>query len=158
MATAFIADRGASTFPTPKPIGGGVSFVCWGSYNFSSAIVVNDTVAICKIPANTYVIDGLLRGPDIDTGTGVLELDVGFAANGVDTADPVAFIDSGALNGTLVANYLPVAGIRVPFAGILQSAGPKLFTVETTVMLKATAAANAGGTGIVTVVVYCVNP
>jgi hypothetical protein len=157
MATAFTAANAAATFSPPKPIGAGVRFVIWGTYNFATAIVVNDTVAICKIPANTYVIDGFLRGPDIDTGTGVLELDVGWSANGVDAANAQGFLDSGVLNGTAVANYLPAAGIRVPFQGILQSGGPKLFTVDTTVLVTATAAANAGGTGLITVMLDCFN-
>jgi hypothetical protein len=157
MATAFIATQGAATFSSVKPIGAGVRFAIWGSYNFAVAQVVNDTVAICKIPANTYVIDGFLRGPDIDTGTGVMELDVGWAENGVDTLNAQGFIDSGALNGTLVANALPAAGIRIPFQGVLQSAGPKLFTVDTTVLVTVNVAANAGGTGLVQVFLDCIN-
>lgn len=152
MATAFVAARAAPTFPVAKPVAGaGVSCRAWGLYNFTVAAVIADTVAMCKVPAGATVVGGFLRAQDLDSGTGVIELDVGFAANGVDAADPVAFIDSGALNGTAVTNYLPVAGIYIPFAGVLQSAGPKTFTAETTIMLKVTAAANAGGTGIVQV-------
>jgi hypothetical protein len=154
MPTAFIATQGAANYPVPKPIGGGVTFLCWGTYNATAALTVNDTVAICRIPANSYVFDGVLRADDIDTGTGVMELDVGIAANGVDTADPVAFLDSGALNGTALTNYFPVAGIRIPFTGLVQ---PRLFTVETIVMVKVTAAPNAGGTGRLTVYVHLFN-
>jgi hypothetical protein len=154
MATAYIADRGASTFPTPKPVGGGVMFACWGTYNFATITIINDTVAICRIPANTYVLDGYLLGQDIETGT-LMELDIGIADNGVDAADAVAFIDSGPLTGAAVTNVLPVAGLRIPFQGI-QSTGPRLFTVETVVMVKVTAAATTG-TGRITVVCVCCN-
>lgn len=155
MPTAYIATQGAANWPVPKPIGGGVSFVCWGTFNATTALLINDTIAITRIPANTYVYDGWLLGQDIETGT-TMELDVGFTANGVDTADPVAFIDSGALAGAAVAGTLPVAGLRVPFQGIIQSGGPRLFTVETIVSIKVTVAPTTG-TGRLTVIVNCFN-
>jgi hypothetical protein len=155
MATAFIADRAAATFPVYKPIGAGVMFVNWGTYNAATALVINDTIAICTIPANTYVLDGYLVGQDIETGT-TMELDVGFAANGVDAADPVGFIDSGALAGAATAGLLPVAGLRVPFQGIVQSGGPRLFTANTTVMIKVTVAPTTG-TGRLSVYCICAN-
>ena len=42
----------------------------------------------------------------------------------------------------------------MPFGGVMRTAGPKLFTAETTIQVEANAAAATGGTGVLTVVVH----
>jgi hypothetical protein len=61
-----------------------------------------------------------------------------------------AFIDSGTLRGTVVADLRPVAGIYLPFH---MAGGPVTpsATEETTIIGTITAAATAGGTGTL----YC---
>ena len=52
----------------------------------------------------------------------------------------------------------PETGIYYPLGGVLFSTGPQAFTAETTVQGVCNAAANAGGTGNITVVVYYIIP
>lgn len=156
MAT-LTGSKAAATAPTPGvPIPNGTLGVAWGVYTFSAAASAADIVNICKVPAGATVIGGFLQGADIDTGTEALELDVGWAANGTDVADPDGFLDSGVVSGDAIAEFRPVAGIYYPFANIIQSAGFKTFAAETTITVTVTAAANAGGTGLIKVVVFYV--
>lgn len=156
MAT-LTGSKAAASAPTPgPPIPNGVLGVAWGVYTFAAAPSAADIVAICKVPAGATVIGGFLQGADIDTGTEALELDVGWAANGTDVADPDGFLDSGVVSGDAITEFRPVAGIYYPFANIIQSAGFKTFAAETTITVTVTAAANAGGTGLIKVVVFYV--
>lgn len=141
----------------------------FGKYTYGAAPSANDLANLCKIPKNALVIDGFLMTDDIDTGTEALEIDVGWTANGgaqtdgVRTNDttfwtndgyqavPAGFVDSGVLTGDAIVDTAPVGQNRRQFQ---LKTGPKFFTEETQVQAKITAAANAGGTGTVYVVVY----
>ena len=155
MAT-LTAPRATAAFPVPNLPPQGVLGVAWGYYNFATAPSAADIVNMCKLPAGATVIGGYLQAADIDTGTEALELDVGWAANGAEVADPDGFGNNGVLSGDAVAEFRPVAGIYVPFTNIVQDSAFKTFTAETTVTVTVVAAANAGGTGYVKVVVYYV--
>jgi len=48
--------------------------------------------------------------------------------------------------------------VRIFGAGLLATAGPKTFTVETMHQIEVDTAANAGGTGRVTMLVYYILP
>lgn len=52
--------------------------------------------------------------------------------------------------------HLPVAGIWLPFAGIIQSAGYKTFAAETTLIGTVNVDAATGGTGISKLVAWYV--
>jgi hypothetical protein len=156
MAT-LTGTKAATTAPVPGlPVPNGVLGVAWGIYNFASAASAADIVNICKVPAGATVIGGFLQGADIDTGTDTLDLDVGWAANGTDSADPDGFGNFGVLSGDAVSEFRPVAGIYCPFVNVIQDSGYKTFAAETTITVTVTAAANAGGTGIIKVVVFYV--
>jgi hypothetical protein len=85
------------------------------------------------------------------SASGVLAVANGGSGVGA-TADPDGFGNFGVLNGTAVTNYLPEGGILVPLHGTLAT-GPKSFDAETTIQIVFNAPANAGGTGVLTVVV-----
>lgn len=156
MAT-LTGSRAASTAPVPSISStAGVLQVAWGIYNFTAAASAADIVNICKVPSGATVIGGFLQGADLDTGTEALDLDVGWAANGTDAADPDGFGNFGVLSGDAIAEFRPVAGIYNPFVNIIQDAGFKTFAAETTITVTVTAAANAGGTGVIKVVVFFV--
>ena len=82
------------------------------------------------------------------TGTEALDLDLGIAANGVDSADPDYFMNGGLFSGDLpiatdfiltnAANYRPITG---PFPTVQQ------LGAKTKVQLLCNTAANATGTG-----------
>lgn len=160
MAT-LTAVRAKTGFPASRFAGAGVLQVAYGTYTLAANPTAADILKACKLPAGAIVLDGFVRGQDIDTGTAALDFDVGWPANGGTgagaTATPDGFGNFGVLNGTAVTNYLPEGGILVPLNGTL-AAGPVSFDAETTIQIVFNVAANAGGTGVLTVVVYYVAP
>lgn len=156
MATLTGA-RAASTFPVPSLASmQGVLQVAWGIYNLAANPSQNDVIEFCKVPAGATVIGGFLQGADIDTGTEAFDLDIGWASNGTDNADTDGFGNFGVMDGDAVAQFRPVAGIYYPFVNIIQDAGYKTFAAETKIIGTVNAAANAGGTGVLKVVVFFV--
>lgn len=155
MAT-LTGSRAASTFPVGGPANQGVLQVAWGTYTFTANPTIADVVEFCKLPAGATVIGGFYQGADIDTGTETFDFDIGWAANGTDVADPDGFGNFGVQDGDVVAQFRPVAGIYYPFLNIIQDSGFKTFAAETKIIGTVVAAAAAGGTGTVKVVVYYV--
>lgn len=147
MATVT-GSRAASTAPVPGlPIPGGVLGVAWGIYNHASNLAAATVIEYCKVPKGATVIGGFIQIDDLDTGTEELDIDFGWAANGTDAADPDGFGNMGVLTGD-ASVHLPVAGIWLPFAGIIQTAGFKTFAAETTLIATVNVDAATGGTGI----------
>lgn len=156
MATLTGA-RAASNFPVPSISSTqGVLQVAWGIYNLAANPSQNDVIEFCKVPAGATVIGGFLQGADIDTGTEAFDIDIGWAANGTDAADTDGFGNFGVLSGDTTTERLPVAGIYVPFINVIQDSGYKTFAAETKIIGTVNAAANAGGTGVLKVVVFFV--
>lgn len=152
MAT-LTATRAAANFPVAGHGFGGNLKVAYGTYELAANPSAADVIRFCRVPKGATVVGGWLMGDDIDTGTEALDIDVGWEANGVDAADPDGFGNMGVLNGATVANVIPVAGIFRLLQGVLLADGPKTFGAETIISGLVNAAANAGGTGTLTVVV-----
>ena len=68
--------------------------------------------------------------------------------------DTDGFGNFGVQNGDAITNWKPVAGIVLPFQGVLMADGPKHFTAETTIQVIFNAAGATGGTGTISIVVY----
>lgn len=145
---------------TGKPVAGhgfaGNVKVAYGTYNIAAVTADGDIIQMCRTPAGATVIDVAIYGQDIDTGTEAWAFSAGFAANGVDTADPDAWGAFTAVTGDGLGTS--TAGVRIFGAGLLATAGPKTFTVETMHQIEVDTAANAGGTGRVTMLVYYILP
>lgn len=156
MATLTGSKAAASAAVPGLPVPAGVPGIAYGTYTFATAPGAADIVNICKLPAGATVVLGFLQGGDIDTGTETLDIDVGWASNGTDAADPDGFGNFGVLSGDAVAELKPVAGIWNPLTNVIQDSGVKQFAAETTVTVTITAAANAGGTGTIKVVLFYV--
>lgn len=124
-----------------------------GVFTITTALAQNDVVKMLRLPGGSTVVGGYIRANDIDTGTEALDIDVGWAANGVDNADEDGFGNLGVWTGDAITDLRPEAGNYFPLGGVLNSAGAKTFTVPTDIQLDVNAAANAGGTGIITLVV-----
>jgi hypothetical protein len=154
--TTLTGPRATSTFPVASSARKGVQQVAWGYYNLAANPSQNDVIEFCKVPAGATVIGGFLQGADIDTGTEAFDLDIGWAANGTDAADTDGFGNFGVMDGDAVSQFRPVAGIYYPFVNIIQDNGFKTFAAETTIIGTVNAAANAGGTGMLKVVVWFV--
>jgi hypothetical protein len=152
-AETLTATRAASTFPVAGDGMAGNLKVATGTYELAANVEDGDIFEMCKVPANAVVVMGWVYGDDLDTGTETLDMDVGWAANGTDAADPDGFGNLGVWTGDAVTGIKPEAGIHYPFSGVLYTGGPKKFAAETTIQVEANAAANAGGTGTLTVVV-----
>lgn len=152
MAT-LTGSRAASTFPVGGAGQANVLHVAWGTYNLTANPTAADVIEFCKVPAGATVIGGYFQGADIDTGTEELDIDIGWAANGTDAADPDGFGNLGVLTGD-VSVHLPVAGIYVPFVNIIQDSGYKTFAAETKIIGTVNVDAQAGGTGVLKVVVF----
>lgn len=159
MATLYAPRYGnaVNQMAVPQAVGGGVCNVAWATYNFTVNPTAADIVKMLKLPARSTVLYGFLYGPDIDTGTDALDIDVGWAANGVEAADPDGFGNMAVLNGAAITNLKPETGIYRPLGGVLFSTGPQFFTNETDIQLVVNAPANAGGTGRLTLVVCFAN-
>ena len=99
-----------------------------------------------KIPAGFTPMFGWLVGDDIDTGTEALELDVGV------TGDTTKYLNSGVITGDSASPDEKITvGIRLPLQEDLMTVKPTKVTSETDCIVTVTAAANAGGTGTITV-------
>lgn len=155
MATLTGA-RAVSTFPVPGLPEQGALGVAWGTYTFAANPSAADVVEFCKLPAGATVIGGYYQGADIDTGTETFDMDIGWASNGTDAADPDGFGNFGVQAGDALTEFRPVAGIYYPFLNIVQDSGFKTFAAETKVIGTVVATAAAGGTGTVKVVVFYV--
>jgi hypothetical protein len=155
MATLLAANAAASAPCPGKPIPAGTLGVSWGYYSHGSNLAAATVIRYCKVPAGATVIGGYFQCADLDTGTEELDIDIGWAANGVEVADPDGFGNLDVLTGD-VSVHLPVAGIYVPFAGIIQSAGFVTFSAETLLEAVINVDAATGGTGISKLVAWYV--
>lgn len=145
--------RGASTFPKVGGGSAGALMVATGTYEIAAVVEDGDIFELCRLPKNAVVVGGMVYADDIDTGTEVLDMDVGWAGNGTDAADPDGFGNMGVWSGDVVTDIKSEVGICYPFFGVLKD-GPKKFAEETLIQIEANVASNAGHVGTVTVVVY----
>jgi hypothetical protein len=158
MAKVY-SDRGADTFPVPQAVGGGVLNVHWGRYDYATNLAAATVIQFLRLPARSTVIGGYLIGSDLDTNaTEELDIDIGWEANGVETADPDGFGNNDVLIGDVITNLLPVAGIYRPLTGVLIAAagGPKFFTNETNIIATVNVDAATLTAGQLTLVVHYV--
>lgn len=156
MATVT-ADRAASTAPiSGLPIPNGALGVAWGVYNHASNLAAGTIIQYCKVPAGATVIGGFWQAVDLDTNANEeLDIDIGWEATADEIADEDGFGNLGTLTGD-TSVHLPVAGLWIPFAGIIQSAGYKTFTAQASLAATINTDAATGGTGISKMVAWYV--
>lgn len=152
MAT-FTATQAETSYPVFQPEGAGHVGFAYGVIEIAANPSDGDIYQMCRLPAGAKVIDGFVRADDLDTGTEELDMDIGWAANGTDAADPDGFGNLGVWSGDAVTGIKPETQIYYPFNGVLKD-GPKEFSAETIIQIEANAAAETGGTGTLYVGVY----
>lgn len=152
-AETLTSTRAAATFPLQGDGWAGNIKVAFGTYAIGAAVEDGDIFEMCKVPAGCTVFGGMVYADDIDTGTEALDMDVGWAANGDEVADPNGLGDFGTWTGD-TSTTKPEVGNYFMLGGVLRSAGPKTFARPTTIQIEANTASNAGHTGQITVVVY----
>lgn len=158
MATN-IAARAAATFPVFKGLGSGALCVAWGTIEVAANPVANDVFQMCRIPKGAVVVGGIVTSDDLDTNaTETLDLDVGWAANGVEAADPDGFGNLGVLGTDTVAGAKPEAGYNFLLGGKLITDGPQAFSAETVVTVTCVATAATFAAGTLSVVVFYTVP
>lgn len=137
--------------PASKPYAG-VLGVAYAETSITVAQSANDTITWFKLPQGVVVLDGWLRGDDIDTGTEAYQLDIGTAD------DPDKYLDSGVITGDAVAFIKGVGTqIRIDTGTVLASGSNPIkaaTTEEETILGTVVAAANAGGTGTLGLFLY----
>jgi hypothetical protein len=142
MATVSAA-RASATLPVPNS---GVLRVAWGTYTHASNLAATTIIEYCRLPKGAVLVGGFWFADDLDTGTEELDIDIGWAANGVDAADPDGLGNLAVSTGD-VSVHVPVASIWIPFQGVLFTAGPITFGAETVLQAVVNVDAATGGTG-----------
>jgi hypothetical protein len=159
MAT-FTADRVSTDFPVFKSSGAGILCRAWGTIAIAANPTAADIYQFCRVPTGAVVTGGWVIGEDIDTNaTETLDMDVGWAANGIEAANPDGFGNFGVLVGDVLVEYKAEEGILLPFQGVLASLGPQTFSAETIIeMVCNVTAATFAGPKQLSVYVDYVNP
>lgn len=156
-AETLTAARGKASFPkVGKGEAGNVKFA-YGTYEIAANVEDGDIFEMCRLPAGAVVIDGFVRADDMDTGIEALDMDIGWASNGTDAADPDGFGNLGVWSGDAVTDHKPEVCIHYPFNGVLKD-GPKTFAAETVIQVEANAAAATFAAGTLYVGVYYIMP
>lgn len=158
MAT-FTATRASSTYPVSKPLGAGVLGVAWGTIEVTANPVAADVYQMCRVPAGAVIVGGRFLSDDLDTNaTETLDLDLGWAANGSDAADPDGLGNYGVLGTDTVAGVKPEGGYNFALGGKLITDGPQALAKETVITVTCVATAATFAAGTMSVVVYYMVP
>jgi len=158
VASTTTGARAATAFPVPGPAGfSGVLRAAIGSHTFATGDDEDgDIFQVCKIPAGATVVGGYIQGKDLDTGVEALDIDIGWASNGTEAADPDGFGNLGLLSGDAVLDSRPEVGLYYALGGVLFTTGPQKFTDTTTIQFEVNTAAGTLGGGKLTAVLYYV--
>jgi hypothetical protein len=163
--TTYTATRAASTFPTFKGEGSGALCVAYGTYTLASNLAAATVIEMCKVPAGAVVIGGEFIGVDLDTdATEELDWDIGWLANGVESADTDGLGNLGVITGDAFAagSISMSAGMHYNLASTtgskIRELGPLTFSAETTFAILINTDAATGGTGLVQLYIYYVCP
>lgn len=152
--TTFTATRAASTFPVTS-INGGVLNVAYGTIEVAANPVAADVYEMCRLPAGAVVVGGRFLSDDLDTNaTETLDLDVGWLANGTESADSDGLGNFGVFTTDTVAGVKPESGYNFALGGKLITDGPQAFTAETVIAVTCVATAATFAAGTMSVVVY----
>jgi len=150
-AQTFTGTRAAVDFPVYSGTYGNLR-VARGAFTLTEVPEVGDKYRLCRLPAGAVVVGGYFAATDIDTGTETLDIDLGWAANGVEVADP-----DGLGNFGLISGDSPGVDITNGIVAVQRALGfvsPPAFSSETIVEATVVAVAAAGGTGTVACVIY----
>ena len=148
MATVS-ADRASATLPVP---GTGVLRVAHGTYEHASNLAASTIIEYCRIPKGAVVVGGWWGGDDLDTGTEELDIDIGWADNGVDGVDTDGFGNLDVITGDPSVHVS--VGTWYPLQGKLLENGPLTFNEETVLQAVVNVDAATGGTGTTSMIVY----
>ena len=144
----LVSVQGVAGYPVYGRGQAGNLKTAYGTYAVAANVEDGDIFQLCRIPAGATVIGGRFYADDLDTGATAetLDMDVGWAANGVDAADPDGLLNAGTLTGDAVTGVKPETGTSMPFGGVLILSGKKTFSEETVIQVEVnTGVSDAGG-------------
>jgi len=153
-AETLIGTRGAAGFPVYGRGAAGDLKVAYGQYAITAAVEDGDIFQLCRVPAGAIIVGGWFYAGDMDTGAEALDMDVGWAANGTDAADPDGLLNGGTLTGDAITDLKPEVGISMPLGGVLITAGKKLLAEETVIQIEVNTAATTWADGTVSLIIY----
>ena len=154
VAETLTATRASTSFPLQGDGWAGNLKVAFGTITLAANVEDGDIFEMCKVPRGATIVGGYAYADDLDSNaTETLDMDIGWADNGSDVADPDGLGNLGVWTGDASVTK-PEVGNFFPLGGVLRSAGPKTFARPTTIQVEANAAAATGGTGQLTVVVH----
>ena len=154
FATTETTTRALNGFPVAGNGVYGNLKTAYGQFTVVAAPKDGDIFEMCRIPANATVVGGTFYAYDLDAGSEAIDMDIGWAANGAESADPDGFLNAGTLTGDAITGYKPETGTIMPFGGVLLSSGFHKFTRETLVQIEVNTAANSFSTGVIGVIVH----
>jgi hypothetical protein len=146
--------RGNSGFPVYGRGQAGSMKIAHGQYNVTAAVEDGDIFVLCRIPPGATVVGGRFYADDLDVGTEALDMDIGWAANGTEAADPDGLLNAGTLTGDAVTGVKPETGTSMPLGGVLITAGKASFTNKTAIQAEVNTAANSFTEGTIGVVIF----
>ncbi len=93
MATAYTADAAEDRRPAITVTGVGQATVNHGEYEIAAALVINDTIDLCKLPAGHIPVEFVFACDDLDTnGAPAIVLNIGIYDSVGATTDADLFI------------------------------------------------------------------
>src|SRR5213595_1270049 len=108
MAIAITRTRADLNAPVPSPAGGAnIIQTLYAVIDITTIAVATNTVDVGYLPKGAIPVGGYFSCVDLDTGTDVLDMDLGITANGVDSADPDFFMNGGVFNGDAITDLIP---------------------------------------------------
>ena len=129
----------------------------YGTYTSTvTSLLAADIIRMVRLPKGAVVTGGRFFGGTLESTTSgaVLDIDIGYEANGVDVADSDAFGNLGVLISAARSGDKPEAlTYSYPLGGVLLTAGPKTLGAETIVGLTVVASALAWVSGTLSLVV-----
>jgi hypothetical protein len=154
--TTYTATNAASTVPVAGHGFGHTKKQAYGVYNVTASLAATDIIRLCRVPKGAIVTGGTFYGTKMETTSSgaALDIDIGYEANGTDSADPDAFGNNGVLITAAVSGVKPEADVfRYPLAGVLLATGPKTLAAETIISATVVASATSWASGYIGVVV-----
>lgn len=161
MVTTTTATRAAANFPVYKPSGAGAAGRAYGYVEITSNPAAGDIIQFCRIPKGAVITGGYVRGNSIEASTEAFDMDIGWAANGVESVDADGLGNFGVHAAAAVAGVKPETGVYMTFGGVLfnsSSGGPQAFSAETIIQGTVVASAANFTNGAYSVVVDYVVP
>lgn len=136
--------------------------VAWGAYPVAANVEDGDIFEMHYIPDGCTIIGGWLIAPQIDSDLEetLLDMDIGWAANDTDAADPDGLGNLGVWEG-IQSVHIPANGNYFPYQNVLMTAGPKTFTRnggQTMIQIEANAAAGTFAAGTMTAATLLTTP